>query len=58
VFKARAHAEAMFAIVRAVERAVAVPAFQEEALGLAPPSARAAFGPLGVFYGYDFHLGV
>lgn len=55
---ARAHAEAMFAIVRAVERAVAVPAFQEEALGLAPPSARAAFGPLGVFYGYDFHLGV
>lgn len=57
VFMARAHAEAMFSIVRAVERAVAVPAFQEAALALAPPIARAAFGPLGVFYGYDFHLG-
>lgn len=57
VFVAGAHVEAMRAIVAAVEVAVHTPAFVERALSIAPAIARPQFGPLGVFYGYDFHLG-
>ncbi len=57
VFVAGEHVGAIRAIVRAVETAVRAPAYVEAALSLAPPIARAQFGPHGVFYGYDFHLG-
>jgi hypothetical protein len=57
VFVARRHVEAMLAIVRAVESAVRTPGYRAAALADAPAIAQHAFGPLGVFYGYDFHLG-
>jgi len=57
VFVARRHVDAMLAIIGAVEAAVHTPGYREAALGDAPAIAKHAFGPLGVFYGYDFHLG-
>jgi hypothetical protein len=57
VFLARRHVDAMLAIVRAVEAAVHTPGYREAALLNAPAIAQHSFGPLGVFYGYDFHLG-
>ncbi|MDB4986586.1 MAG: hypothetical protein JWN04_1764 [Myxococcaceae bacterium] len=57
VFVARRHVDAMGDIVRAVEAAVHTPGYREAALADAPPIAQHGFGPLGVFYGYDFHLG-
>jgi hypothetical protein len=57
VFVAPAHARRMAAVVRAVESVVAMPAFREQVLDSAPAIARAGVtGPLGVFFGYDFHL--
>lgn len=57
VFVAPAHAQRMAAVVRAVESVVAMPTFREQVLARAPAIARAgAAGPLGVFFGYDFHL--
>jgi hypothetical protein len=47
----------MAALVTAVERVVALPAWQDYALALAPQSARVASAARGVFFGYDFHLG-
>jgi hypothetical protein len=46
----------MRAIIRAVEEAVARPAYQEAALSRVPAVAHPAFGPRGVFFGYDFHF--
>ncbi|WP_309678332.1 hypothetical protein [Polaromonas sp.] len=43
--------------IRAIERVIALPAYQQLALAKAPEIARHAFGPAGVFMGYDFHLG-
>ncbi len=57
VFLARSHVEAMLATVRAVEAVVHTPAYQSAALATSPAIAQRAPGPLGVFYGYDFHLG-
>jgi hypothetical protein len=47
----------MAAIVAAVERVVANPAYQTRVLAYAPDSARYVPGAAGVFLGYDFHLG-
>ncbi len=57
VFLARAQVEHIAGVVAAVESVVRSPAFREWALWLAPEIARRDPGPLGVFLGYDFHLG-
>ena len=56
VFVSRLQYEGMAAVVAAVERMAALPAYQEAALGRAPAIARRDPGPRGVFLGYDFHL--
>lgn len=45
------------ATVQAIERVIAMPAFAATALARAPAVAQHAFGPAGVFMGYDFHVG-
>lgn len=47
----------MAAIVAAVERVVALPAWQAMATARHAPYANAACAARGVFFGYDFHLG-
>jgi hypothetical protein len=42
--------------VAALERVVALPAWQEQALARSHPVARLDWGPAGAFMGYDFHL--
>ncbi|HMA08998.1 MAG TPA: hypothetical protein VKP68_14090 [Ramlibacter sp.] len=42
--------------VAALERVIALPGYQAQALRRAPAIASRAFGPRGVFMGYDFHL--
>lgn len=56
VFVARETAEEMRAVVAAVERVVALPAYRELALGEAHPHARVETRALGAFLGFDFHL--
>lgn len=57
VFVGEAHIARMAALVTAIERMVALPAYQAQALARAPEIARHEPGPSGVFFGYDFHLG-
>lgn len=57
VYLSRAHVDAIGEAVAAIERTVALPAYVEAAIVAAPASATHDFGPRGVFYGYDFHLG-
>ncbi len=57
VFVAALHLRRMAQVVRAIESVVALPAYREQALAAAPAIARlGARGPLGVFFGYDFHV--
>ncbi|MBC7438240.1 MAG: hypothetical protein H7332_19470, partial [Bdellovibrionales bacterium] len=57
VFVAAPQLQAMVDVVRAVESVVQLPAYRELVLGAAPAIARGGNGgPLGVFYGYDFHV--
>jgi hypothetical protein len=56
VFISESETSAMLRIVRAIEAATRLPGYQHAALAWAPEIARADFGPLGVFMGYDFHL--
>jgi hypothetical protein len=56
VFLPKADRDAMRAVVRAIEDAARLPAYQEAALAWAPPVARVDHGPAGAFMGYDFHL--
>ena len=57
VFIPAPQVQRMAQVIRAVESVVALPAFQEEVLAAAPEIARlGTVGPLGVFFGYDFHL--
>ncbi len=57
VFISEAHAARMAAVVAAVERVVALPAYREQVLAGAPLVARhQAHAVRGVFFGYDFHL--
>ncbi len=44
------------ASVAAMERVIAMPAWQQQALARAPEIARLNHGPVGVFMGYDIHL--
>lgn len=57
VFLAKADLDAMLDVVLAIEAAAASPQYQRAVLAWAPPIASGDFGPLGVFMGYDFHLG-
>lgn len=56
VFLEPAHDQAIRALVAAVERVVALPAYQAAVLGWAPPIARAARASRGVFTAFDFHV--
>ena len=56
-FVSSRHVQAMADVVAAVERVVALPAWQDAVLAWAPPTARRATRAAGVFLGYDFHLG-
>ena len=56
VFLPKADRDAMHAIVRAIEAAARLPAYQDTVLGWAPAIARIDHGPIGAFMGYDFHL--
>lgn len=42
--------------IAAIERVIALPAYQQCALKKAPLIAQSVFGPIGVFMGFDFHL--
>jgi glutathione synthase/RimK-type ligase-like ATP-grasp enzyme len=57
VFIAKRDLAAMLDVVAAIEAVAEDPAYQDAALSWAPAIARRAFGPHGVFMGYDFHLG-
>lgn len=57
VFLAREVADQITAAVAALERVMARPDYQAQALARAPEIARRDPGPLGMFMGYDFHLG-
>ena len=57
VFVAAPQMQRMAQVVQAVESVVALPAYREQVLTAAPAIARIGTrGPLGVFFGYDFHL--
>ncbi len=57
VFVATAQLRRMAQVIQAVESVVALPAYRERVLAASPAIARlGARGPLGVFFGYDFHL--
>ncbi|HSD41639.1 MAG TPA: hypothetical protein VLD36_07205 [Burkholderiales bacterium] len=57
VFISERQLERVAALVDAIERIVALPDYQEQALVRAPLIARHRFGPRAVFLGFDFHLG-
>lgn len=57
VFLTRTHVAEISAAVSTIERVIAMPSYAAAAIARAPSVARHAFGPRGVFYGYDFHLG-
>lgn len=56
VFLAQSVVDQMRLAVQVLERVMALPAYQAQALARAPAIARHEFGPLGMFMGYDFHL--
>jgi hypothetical protein len=56
VFVSAHVARTMAAAVAAIERVISLPEYQSQALARAPEIASLAFGPKGVFMGYDFHL--
>ena len=57
VFLSQEHALRMAQVVRAIESVVALPAYREEVLAMAPAIARHdSGGAKGVFFGYDFHV--
>ena len=56
VHVAQSHLDFMAELVRAVERVVALPAWQELVLAYAPEIARHPTRAAGVMLGYDFHL--
>lgn len=57
VFVSEAYLRHQAEIIGAVERVVALPAYQETVLAYAPTTARYTPKAHGVFLGYDFHLG-
>ena len=57
VFLQQGHLQEMEQLIRAVEKVTHNPAYRDEVLSTAPVPTRQNFGPRGVFFGYDFHLG-
>jgi hypothetical protein len=57
VFLSATHATRMQEIITAIEAVVRLPAFRDGVLAHAPEIARFDPGPIGIFMGYDFHLG-
>jgi hypothetical protein len=57
VYVSQAMYDVMADTIAAIEHVIALPAYQDFALSRAPATAQHAFGPRGVFMGYDFHLG-
>ena len=57
VYVAQAHLDFMADLVRAIERVVALPAWQDRVLADAPAIASHIPRAASVFMGYDFHLG-
>jgi hypothetical protein len=56
VFLSQSTYQAIKNAIRAIERVMRLPAYQALALKNAPAIAQTAFGPLGAFMGYDFHV--
>ena len=56
VFLSGAHAQRMADTVKAVEAAVALPAYRDAVLDRSPEIARHDSGTRGAFLGFDFHL--
>lgn len=56
VFLSSSTFDAIVATVAAIERVMALPAYQASALARAPAIAQHKFGPAGVYMGYDFHV--
>lgn len=57
MFLSAAHALRMQEIIAAIEEVARTPQYRETVLAQAPQIARFEPGPIGVFMGYDFHLG-
>jgi len=57
VFLTQAVVEQIGLAVQTLERVMALPPYHAQALARAPAIAGHAFGPIGLFMGYDFHLG-
>lgn len=57
VFIAGSQIRQMREVVEAIESVLAMPQCREEVLASAPAIARNSVSPLGVFMGYDFHVG-
>lgn len=57
VFLWQGHVDSMTELIHAVETVASNAAYRDAILDVAPQSARQDFGPRGVFFGYDFHLG-
>lgn len=57
VYLSTGHAARMAAVISVIERTTRLPAYREAVLAHAPEIAHFDPGPIGVFMGYDFHLG-
>ncbi len=57
LFLSQPHADSMQELITAIETVAALPSYQSAALAYAPEIARHQPGAVGVFMGYDFHLG-
>ncbi|MDD5175602.1 MAG: hypothetical protein PHQ05_04170 [Sterolibacterium sp.] len=57
VYVSAAHVRTMAVTIAAIERVVAMPAYQAQVQAYAPEIARRENATPGVFLGYDFHLG-
>lgn len=56
VFLSETAQQTIAATVTAIERVALLSGYQQQALAAADPIARLAWGPLGMFMGYDFHM--
>ncbi|RUO99842.1 hypothetical protein [Hyphomicrobium sp.] len=57
LFLSPAHAEQMQMIINSIETVAGLPSYQSAVLDYAPEIAAFRPGPVGVYMGYDFHLG-
>ena len=57
VFLQRGHLKKMQQLIASVDNISRNAAYRDAVLAAAPASSRQDFGPRGVFFGYDFHLG-